>query len=350
MKQALTPLIKFAIKQAKKSRFVQNIFEAPFEIDKYQKIGEFKDSFGNKSPLYKELRSKIKPGWENMLNPKKVEINAEYLNNQYKLGTMAVSTMEPIIKSLGKSIEGSKILEIGCHSGATSYALAEKGAKSVTGSEFTGYKVESIETSNEVFENKLIEVNEDLKTIRKGLFPLFKNSDKVEFVDDDICNSKLEKNSYDMIASWEVLEHLHDTEKAFKATYDLLNDNGFSIHLYNPFFCLNGGHSLCTLDFLWGHTRLSTEDFTRYVSELRPLEKERAVSFFTKGLNRMTLHDLKLQYEKAGFKSISILPFTKEQHVRMVDKDILDQTQKLYPNLTFIDLVVPKVIVIGFKS
>jgi SAM-dependent methyltransferase len=349
MKKLITPILSYGIKYAKKNRFIQNLFEAPFELEKYPKIGTFEDSFGNSHELRDGLRSKIKPGWENMLNPKKVNINSEYLASQKLIGSLAVEGIKPIIATIGKSIENSKVLEIGCHSGATSYALAANGAKSVTGSEFSGYKVQSIQTKDEVFDNKLNEVNEDLKAIRKGLFPLFPNGDKVEFVDDDICNSKLEMNSYDMICSWEVLEHLHDTEKAFQATYNLLNDNGFVVHQYNPFFCLNGGHSLCTLDFLWGHTRLNLEDFKKYVSNLRPIEEERAVSFFTNGLNRMTLADLKNQYEKAGFKNINILPFTKEQHLRMMSKEILEQTQVHYPNLTMLDLVAPKIVVIATK-
>ncbi len=349
MKKLLTPIIKYAIKIAKQSRFVQNLFEAPFELDKYPKMGSFEDSLGNSFELKEGLRSKIKPGWENMLNKKEVTINSEYLANQKLYGSLAVGTIKPIIATIGKTIKNSKILEIGCHSGASSFALADSGAKSVTGSDFSGYQVQSTQTKDQVFDKKLNEVDEKLKNIRKGLSALFTNGNKVDFVDDDICNSKLEMNSYDMICSWEVLEHLHDTERAFQATYDLLNDNGFVVHLYNPFFCLNGGHSLCTLDFLWGHTRLNVADFEKYVSHLRPLEKERSVSYFSNGLNRMTLADLKFQYKKAGFQNINILPFTKEQHVRMVNQEILEQTQVHYPNLTMLDLVAPKVIIIATK-
>ena len=165
MNKLLTPVFKYGIKYAKKSRFIQNLFEAPFNLYQYQKFGEFTDSYGNKTNLLAGLRSKIKPGWEQMLNPKKVNITSDYLSNQNQIGLMAVNVIHPIVKTIGKSIEGSKILEIGCHSGATSYALAEKGAKSVTGSEFSGYKVQSIKKADEVFENKLNEVNEDLKNI-----------------------------------------------------------------------------------------------------------------------------------------------------------------------------------------
>ncbi|MGB0178095.1 MAG: hypothetical protein ACPF9D_13080, partial [Owenweeksia sp.] len=120
-------------------------------------------------------------------------------------------------------------------------------------------------------------------------------------------------------------------------------------HEYNPFFCLNGGHSLCTLDFLWGHVRLSDDDFQKYLREIRPEEKERAYSFYKKGLNRTTLKDLHDQLERSGLEVFSILPFTKEQHVRMADANILAQGQKNYPNLTLQDLVTPRVFVMARK-
>jgi len=349
MKNILTAAISYAINKAKRNKFIQNLFESPFDLDKFPKFGEFIDSYDNKYDLLGGLRSKIRPNWECMLISRKTILNRDYLLKQKSNGAIAVNKITPIIESLGKSIENSSILEVGCHSGGTSFSLAEYGASEVVGSEFSGYKVESIEVNKDEFENKLMEVNEELKRIRNKLSTLYNNSDRVKFVDDDICNTTLPPSSFDIICSWEVLEHLHDTKNAFLSINKLLKEDGIMIHEYNPFFCLNGGHSLCTLDMLWGHTQLNEADFEDYLNKLRPNEKDRAMSFFKKGLNKMTLRDLKIQLKEAKLEVISILPFTKEQHLRMVDHNILIRTQRQYHNVTLLDLASPRVYVIARK-
>ena len=60
----------------------------------------------------------------------------------------------------------------------------------------------------------------------------------------------------------------------------------------NPFFSFNGGHSLCTLDFMWGHVRLSETEFERYLIQFRPKENKVAMKFYRNNLNRMTLKKL----------------------------------------------------------
>lgn len=349
MKKILKPAIKYAIDKAKRSKFVQNIFEAPFDLEKFEKMGVFIDTNGKSIELLDGLRTKIRPGWEQMLTSKKTEITKKYLNKNRQNGFIAVNKIIPIVESFGKRIENSSILEVGCHSGAASFALADSGASSVVGTEFSGYKIESVIEAEEQFENNLLEVNEYLKKIRHNLSMLFQESNKVQFIDDDICNSNLTSSSFDIICSWEVLEHVHDPKNAFASMYDLLADDGIMIHEYNPFFCLNGGHSLCTLDMLWGHTRINDSDFCRYLDEVRPNEKERAISFYQKGLNRMTIHDLNQFLQNAGFKAISVIPFTKEQHMRMINEDILKQTQLIYPNATILDLAAPRVFIIVKK-
>jgi len=133
------------------------------------------------------------------------------------------------LTTFGKSINGSRVLEIGCHTGSNCYNFIENGVLEVVGTEFPGYKIESI-NENGIDDAGLHEVNEDLKVLRNKLSERFSKNDRVKFVDDDICNSKLLKNSFDIICSWEVLEHLHDPKKAFMNIYHLLKDDGIAIH------------------------------------------------------------------------------------------------------------------------
>lgn len=350
MKKLTISILKFIIDKVKRNKFIQNVFESPFDFDKFEKNGQFQDLEGNTFMLYKGLRTKIRPGWERMFMPKPAKIPPLNLNKMKTAGEVSIDKVKPILETLGKRLEESRVLDIGCHSGAASFAFAEAGAKEVVGSEFSGYKVESLKMGAEADKNLLNEANDSLKKMRVELSSKFTKTDRVTFVDDDICNSTLAPNSFDIICSWEVLEHLHDPKKAFKTIHSLLKSGGVTVQLYNPFFCINGGHSLCTLDFLWGHTRLNDAGFVKYLDEIRPEEKEKALSFYRKGVNRMTLHQLRGHVADSGLEVISIIPFTKEQHIKMVNEDILNQSVKNYPDLTLLDLVAPAIIVVARKN
>ena len=111
----------------------------------------------------------------------------------------------------------------------------------------------------------------------------------VEFVEDDITASALEPGSLDAVVSFEVVEHVADPAAAFAAIARLLRPGGITYHDYNPFFAINGGHSLGTLDLPWGQARLDDADLERYVREIRPAEADRALGFVRESLNRLTL-------------------------------------------------------------
>jgi len=349
MKKLIHSLLAYAVQKAKKSKLMQSLVEAPFEMNSFPKKASFTDSYNNTFDVLDGLRSKIKPGWEGMFQAKQNAVSGLPIEQFLTAGKVSADKIIPFIASFGKDISTSTILEVGCNSGAASYALASHGAKKIVGSEFSGYKIASVDADN-VTESRLTEVNQELKGVRAKLATKHSNSDRVSFVDDDICNSKLKKNSFDIICSWDVLEHLHNTEQAFASMASLLADNGLLIHEYNPFFCLNGGHSLCTLDFLWGHTRLGHNDFVKYLDEIRPEEKEMAYSFYQEGMNRMAMADLKANLKSAGLEIVSLIPFVKEQHVRMMDSSILKQTQVHYPQVELVDLVSPKVVIVAKKA
>lgn len=341
-------IIGSIVGKIKQSTYVRNLFEAPFNTKQFPVFGSFTDSYDNTFSLLQGLRSKIKPGWENMFTSNKT-VSGLNLTQLQKNGNYAVQKIVPLIENFGKNISECTILEIGCNTGATAFALAEKGAKKVVGSEFTGYKISSIDQHN-ITENKLEEVSKELQNVRSELRKNYKKCNNVEFIEDDICNSQLLENSFDIICSWDVLEHLHNTQDAFISMKKLLAPGGLLIHEYNPFFSLNGGHSLCTLDFVWGHTRLHSKDFTRYIQEIRPNELDKALSFYYEGLNRMTISDCTMEICDAGLELISILPYVREPHARIITQEIITQTQRNYPSASILDLVSPRVIVIARKK
>lgn len=347
MKKLVVKILNLFIQKAKKSKLIQSLFESPIDLNKFVVFGKFVDSNNISHNLHSGFRSKIKPGWENYVkcHGKGFDTSDDAIKANFESGRHSLDRLNPIINSFGRKIETSTILEIGCHFGAVSYLFAELGAKKVFASDFSGYKASAVD-KNETSEKILNDIDNDLKTAREKLRLYYKRSENVEFYNDDICKSKLPEKNFDLIVSFDVLEHLSNPAKAFENISSLLKKDGIAIHEYNPFFSLNGGHSACTLDFPWGHVRLSEKDFERYISEIRPSEEILAKSFYYEGLNRMCLYDLyKYSYDN-GLKILSVIQFTKEQHVRSLNGEIFEQCKAVYPNITLADLVSPKIIVV----
>ena len=148
-----------------------------------------------------------------------------------------------------------RILEIGCFDGAASFQLARLGARHVTGSDLARYYVTQRAgdpNAGDVAAQQvaLAELRERARAIAGAV------RGRVDFVEDDITSSALEPASFDGIVSFEVLEHLLRPTEAFVSMRELLKPGGVGYHDYNPFFSRIGGHSLCTLDFPWGHARI----------------------------------------------------------------------------------------------
>ena len=146
LKKIINKTLLFAINKAKKSKLIQSLFEAPIEVNSFTKFGEFIDYTGYKHILYRELRSKIKTDWENMF--KKQEDAAESANYYLKVvaeGRIVAGRIVPIIRTYSDLLQNGRILEVGCHLGQVSFALAEMGAAEVTATDFIEYKVNATE-------------------------------------------------------------------------------------------------------------------------------------------------------------------------------------------------------------
>jgi SAM-dependent methyltransferase len=349
MKSPFTGLIKYAITKAKKSKMMQRLVEAPLDVDEMESFAQFEDQYGNRHELKKGLRSYVKPGWEKAMNPPKQGAVEDMVSSYVANGRAEWNRLYPIARSLGMNMKGAAVCEIGCHSGSAIAQAAVYGADALTGTEFTGYKAAATDREK-TDESALNEVNRELSTMRQAVLERIPQGGKLQFVEDDICNSRLKDNSYDLIFSFDVMEHLSAPGQAFEHMARIVKPEGLIIHEYNPFFGLNGGHSACTLDFLWGHVRLGQEDFEKYVKTYRPQEETRALSFYYEGINRMSLSQMKTYVQKAGLEMISYMPHIRQQHVNMMNQEIVEQSWRIYPQVAFTDLVSPKVVIVLKKS
>jgi SAM-dependent methyltransferase len=309
--------------------------------------GVFVDRYGVSHTLDLGLRDRLKPEWRSMLDPVAAAAppSDEVLRRRArKAVTSAREATEMVDATAGVPLAG-RILEVGCFDGAVAFQLARRDDTEVVASDVGRYYV--VQRPGEPDDGEIARQGDFLAAIRDraraaaGVPP-----GTVMFVEDDIVSSALEPESFDAIVSFEVLEHLRRPAAAFAAMRGLLRPGGVAYHDYNPFFSLIGGHSLCTLDFPWGHGRLDHGDVERYLEERRPAAAAQTLRFFDESLNRMTLADLRGAIEAAGLETLAIVPWSDRALVARLTPDVLPEVRRTYPTATIEDLLATFVSVV----
>jgi len=305
-------------------------------------IGEFISERGERFVRLGGVRDAIKPNWRSMLEPHRTS-RPSIDRNQIEGQKNAILNTEEFLKKHGFSLIGKHVLDVGCHAGIHSYLLVALGAAAVHGIDIPEYGVRQavdmhVSADSMAFQSNL------LGELRRGVSGHFSQEvvSRVSF--DDISIEELNsRDEFDAIVSWQTLEHIENPGRAFERMFRALKSGGFCFHEYNPFFCYTGGHSLCTLDFLYGHCRLSATDFKRYIKQFRPEEEKIAMEFHEHSLNRMSLADLNSYLQLAGFKTVSILPWISRDGLKRFDGKVLRQVQANYPSVCDTDLLATSV-------
>lgn len=346
--KVINRIIKAAIRKARESGLVSSMLDSSTCIKSHNVFGKFRDSYGNVFELYKYLRDELKPGWQTMLKPyNSCQLpSLSYAKKRINTARSLVRELEFFLKTVTFDFAKKKVLEIGSWDGAIAYAISELGIAEVIGSDISAYYIRQglgVGISNA----SLSEQEKHLLALRKLLHNAASNKNKkigcVKFVEDDICASSLPSDYFDLVCSWQLLEHVQRPKEALEQMHRILKPGGLAFHQYNPFFCLDGGHSLCTLDFPWGHARLDHKDFLRYLTEIRPQELEVAHRFYQYNLNRMTLSELEQYVNNTGFEILSLIKWSNMKHFRMLNEMILKQVSLAFPRIGAVDLVTPNV-------
>ena len=347
-------LIRYIFGIIRGSRFFKSLLLVkPQTVKTYQILSRFTDSNNNTYDLLKGYRDDMQPGWKNALTPLD-SLELPNLNEVKKRINKANSLIDQSVKLLNNfnfNFSGNKVLEFGCNDGSKTCALAKQGPSAIYGSDISYYYL--LDRKEDELSDEAHQENEYLHKLRKVIQDnsLNENSKcKPEYVEDNICDSNFESNFFDLIFSWNVVEHIQRPEEAIKEMYRILKSGGIVFNKYNPFFCQGGGHSLCTLDFPWGHVRLDHSNFKKYIKEIRPDETEAAIPFYENSLNRMTIKKLKDYHIQSGFDLLAVIPYVKELNINVVTEEILFQSRTNYPSLDIVDLISNGVICIGRKN
>jgi SAM-dependent methyltransferase len=145
-------------------------------------------------------------------------------------------------------------------------------------------------------------------------------------------------NTFDLIYSSSVLEHIHDLGSAMSEMARVLKPGGVMIHDALFYFAPSGGHASCTLDFPWGHARLTPSEFKRYLRQVRPYEYDYACGMHDVLFNRppQSLAEVRRHCISAGLHFLSWKEYWLQDH--LPDSSICKQVAMVYPTAGIEDL------------
>ena len=254
-----------------------------------------------------------------------------------------------LLSKCGITLENKKIMDVGCLRGMQCFGAMELGASEAVGIDIPEYYI------NQSLNGEVVNASKVLEEKRNKLREFHSHLDQSKISFKDVSVFEMDyKNEFDIIFSWETFEHIMNPKEALVRIYKALKPGGIVFSQYNPFFCISGGHSMCTLDFPFAHTLLTDEDFKRYVETIIPENcppkySELSYNFFTKNLNRMTQNDLTKYINDVGFELVNFMSMPDLSLLNVIDDSTLDSAKTIHPTLTLNDLLCSSVYFIGRK-
>ncbi len=225
--------------------------------------------------------------------------------------------------------EGSRALEMGCGRGYMTYALSALGFAEAIGLDRDVLTYDSISEQGRVRAAMLP---------RNGWSPT-----AARILEGDASEIPFTDEYFDLVHSTSVLEHIADLGPAFQEMHRVLKPDGLAYHGVDPWFSPAGGHSMCTLDFPWGHVRLSADEFSNYLSRYRPHESTQALDFYENSFQtpRLTIDEVQSLVIDSGFEIVLWEESNSDfvDHYPFLDGSLLAECRSQYPSVTVRDLV-----------
>lgn len=156
----------------------------------------------------------------------------------------------------------------------------------------------------------------------------------------DITKIPFDDATFDLVYGASVLEHIHDLPAGLAEMARVLRPGGVVVQSFNLWFSPGGGHASCTLDFPWGHARLSRPDFVRYIETFRPHEKVHALKMYDEHFTTVpsTAKAIEHMIEEAGLGVLAWNDLWSRDH--LATSAICADVRRFHPQVTMRDLGV----------
>lgn len=249
----------------------------------------------------------------------------EWLEAGARIYRLAAAAVLAALRELGLDPARARLLDAGCGRGYLAFAFAGAGVGEVHGVD--------------------LDLLADVSTAEiDAMRELLADGRPTELAEGNLARLAYPDESLDVVFSSTVVEHLVELPLVFRETHRILVPGGLAYHGIDPWFGPAGGHSLCTLDFAWGHVRLDDEEFADYVRTYRPHEAEDAIRAHARYFQqpRLTLAETAEVARAAGFEVLAAermpLPMG-DIHRRLFSRGLLRDCRRVHPAATAHDLL-----------
>jgi SAM-dependent methyltransferase len=253
------------------------------------------------------------------------------------------------------SFDGAEVLEVGCGDGINTMLLGLQGVKRAVGIDPELRLNEPYKWSDSVRRlaeevAKSMKLDKDLDQFLAGL--------PIETRTMDATRMEFPGDSFDLVFSRGVLEHIHPIEKLSGEVAKILRPRGIVYHeidlakilrprgiVYHeidPFYWLRGCHKRGLVDIPWAHARLTLPEYHRYVTENEgeAIGDKRLKRLTT--LNRLNLREWKTLLDTGPFEII-LWEETPSSFAEEVFKEFPDVVSTALPGLKPNDFVVRRI-------
>lgn len=196
------------------------------------------------------------------------------------------------------TLNDTEILEVGCGDGVAAILLALEPVRRVIG----------IDRNLPLFDPG--EIGQQARNLMYAVFKklgmsgnIYKILDglPVKFLQMDASRMAFPDNTFDILTSNSVMEHMNPIEGALDEMARVVRPHGLIYHSIDPFYWLKGCHKKGVVDIPWAHSRLSIEEFRRYVNESEGKANADKRIACLESLNRFTLKEWRNVLEGGPF-------------------------------------------------
>lgn len=239
------------------------------------------------------------------------------------------------------SLHEAEVLEIGCGDGINTLLMGLHGVKRAVGIDLDLRLYKQDEKGEAV--RRLADGLIKAKGVSKNL-DLCLKSLSAELLGMDATRMSFPENSFDLILSRSVLEHILSIEKLFSEIHRVIRPGGIIYHEIDPFFWLRGCHKRGLVDIPWAHARLTPREFYRFVleNEGERFADKRLKRVMT--LNHLTLKQWKTFHVNSPFEILDYQEVTSP-FAEAILKENPEVTSTLLPGINTNDLIVTRIYV-----
>ncbi len=238
-------------------------------------------------------------------------------------------------------LDHAEALEIGCGDGINTLLLGLRGVKRAVGIDLDLRLSKQDEKGEAV--RRLADGVIKAMGVGKSLNQCLENQ-SAELLAMDATQMSFPENSFDLIISRSVLEHIPSIDKLYSEIERVLRPGCIIYHEIDPFSWLRGCHKRGLVDIPWAHARLTSREFYRFVSENEGarIADKRLKRVTT--LNHQTLKQWKFLHENSPFEIVDWQEITSP-FAETILEEYPEVTSTLLPEIETNDLIVSRICV-----